>query len=217
MQLVERRPGGGSAGRPRHISGAVLRLGVAAVGPVDGSNHLDRALPHAVAGDLGCERDGALVDAVTDPVRAQPRLANERAAAVAEHEPVGLDLSIRAALLDDLCVLHLEEVGEVRVDLHADRHLHRLGAVVHDLQLLVEPAVADQSPPPHGERRVRIGRARAGNQEELRVEVLQIVRREQLERLPVDRQTADARGSACPGERDRVARTASRRRRRCAR
>ena len=60
--------------------------------------------------------------------------------------------------------------------------------------------VGDRTLPDHGELRVDVDRSRSGNQEEARLEVLQVVDRERIEPLPVHRQHPARQEARVEGE-----------------
>ena len=105
---------------------------------------------------------------------------------VAQPEPTVLDTGVRSARLVQ-GVLDLEQVGEVGRRLDPDRYVHGLGKVIEDRQLFVE-SISNRSLANDGELRVDVGGSGAGNKEEPGFEVLEIVGRERIEPLVVDRQ-----------------------------
>src|SRR6185503_18531052 len=84
-------------------------------------------------------------------------------------------------------VLDLEQVGEVAARIEADAQIHGLVGMVEDRQLLVE-AVADGAAPDHRQLRVDVDRPGAGDEKEARLEVLEVVDRQRIHPLAVDRQ-----------------------------
>ena len=94
-------------------------------------------------------------------------------------------------------VLDLEQVGEVAARRRSRTvEVDRLVLVVEDRQLLVE-AVPDRPLPDHRELGVDVDRPGARDQEEARLEVLQVVDRERVELLAVDRQDPASTGTGC--------------------
>src|SRR5262249_13950451 len=99
-------------------------------------------------------------------------------------------------------VLDLEQVGEVGAGLDADRHVDRVVLVVQDGQLFGE-AFADRPLADLGYLRVHIDGSRSGNEEEPRLEVLQVVRRERVQALAVDGQHPLREEACVVGEQSR--------------
>ena len=105
---------------------------------------------------------------------------------VDETELAALDRArVRPDLLEG--VLDLEQVGEVAIGVDADREVDGLVGVVEDRQLFVE-AIADGALADDRLLRVDVHGARPGNEEEARLEVLEVIRRQRVESLAVDRQ-----------------------------
>jgi hypothetical protein len=118
-----------------------------------------------------------------------------------------LQLRVVLALLHQ-GVLDLEQVGEVSTGVDADEQVDRLVVVVEEGQFLAEP-VADRAPADHRELRVDVHRAGAGDQEEPRLEVVEIVDGQRTEPLAVDREYP---GRDVPGvEREETGRVGGRR------
>src|SRR4029079_103456 len=84
-------------------------------------------------------------------------------------------------------VLDLEQVGEVGVRLDPDREIRRLVAVAEDRELLVE-AVTDRPLQEDRQLRVDVDGAGGRDEEEARLEVLEVIGREGVEPEVVDRQ-----------------------------
>jgi hypothetical protein len=99
-----------------------------------------------------------------------------------------LDGPVEVARFRGLRVLDLEEDGEVGVDGEADLEPDLVRRVVHDGQFLVEAAVSDDPSPLDRQRRVGVGGAGPRDEKELRREILEVVRGEDLEALAVDRE-----------------------------
>ena len=112
------------------------------------------------------------------------RLADVGLALVAEHQTAVVDPAVVLALLLER-VLDLEQVGEVAVGLDAHGQVDRLVVVVEDRELLVE-AAADGALADHRQLGVDVDGAGARDEEEARLEVLQVVDRERVEPLAVD-------------------------------
>ena len=142
-------------------------------------------VPLAVGFDANPEREPLLVHAGA--------LRRRDLRGPAEGPPVvaELELAVRHALrvrpLLRERVLHLEKVGEVAARLDAHREVRGLVGVVQDRQLLVEP-VRDRASPDDRELRVDVHRPRSRHEEEAGLEVLQVVDRERVQALAVDRQ-----------------------------
>ena len=96
-------------------------------------------------------------------------------------------------------VLHLEQVGEVARGVDPDLEVDGLVQVVEDRQLLVE-AIAHGPLADDRQLGVDVHRAGAGNKEEARLEVLQVVDRERVELLAVDRQHPTRQEAGVEGE-----------------
>ena len=105
--------------------------------------------------------------------------ARERAAVVAERRACrsARFARVRALLLER--VLDLEEVGEVAAGVEAHVEVHGLVRVVQDRQLLVE-ARRHRALPDHRELRVDVDGSGPGDEEEARLEVLEVVDRERV-------------------------------------
>ena len=123
--------------------------------------------------------------------RADACLADVVVALVAEHERPVVDAAIALPILRQR-VLDLEQVGEVGVGLEPQGELERIRVVVQHGDVLVEP-VADHTLADHRDRACSLR-----DEEELRVEVIGLVSREDAERLAV-------RGQAPPGQEAGVA------------
>ena len=82
-------------------------------------------------------------------------------------------------------VLDLEQVGEIAGGLHADLEIDSLLVVVEERELLVE-AVAHGPLADHRQLGVDVDGARARDEEEARLEVLQVVGGERVQALAVD-------------------------------
>jgi hypothetical protein len=131
------------------------------------------------------EGETALVD-LPRRRRRDLRRALERLAHVAEEELAVLDPSrVRAFLLER--VLDLEEVREVAARVDPHDQVDRLGVVVQDRQLLVEP-LRDDAAPDDRQLRVDVDGAGAGHEEEARLEVVEVVGRQRVQPLPVHAQ-----------------------------
>ena len=126
------------------------------------------------------EGEALLVD-LHRACRRDPRLARVRVALITEHQTVAFDeVLVRALLLQR--VLDLEQIGEVAAGLDPDLHVDRLLVVVQDRQLLAE-TVADGPLADHRQLGVDVDGAGPRHEEEARLEVLKIVRRQGVETL----------------------------------
>ena len=152
----------------------VLRPGVGAAG-AGGRDHVEVGGPRSLGLDLDLEGQALLVQ-LDGSGRGDGGHPFERLPAVPEHEAFLVDLRVVAPLLDQ-GVLDLEQVGEVAGGIDANGQVGRLLVVVQDRELLVE-AVSDGPPADHRELRVDVDGARARDEEETRLEVLQVVDRE---------------------------------------
>ena len=113
-------------------------------------------------------------------------LAPEGLALVAEMELAVLDPRVVGPELLER-VLDLEQVREVAGGVDPDLEVDGLVLMVEDRQLLVE-AVAHGPLADDRQLGVDVDRAGPGHEEEARLEVLEVVDRERVELLPVDRQ-----------------------------
>lgn len=172
LEVAHHRP------RPATFVRPVLRSSVAFGDGSEPGHHREVGGPLVVCTDGDVEAEAVAVDG-RGLGRRDPRLTNERWALVAQHEAFVFHDRLAHSLLRER-VLDLEQIGEVacRVDPH--REVHRCRAVVQDRQLLVE-AVAHGPPPDHREISVDVDGACARDEEELRLEVLEVVDRQRRE------------------------------------
>jgi hypothetical protein len=112
--------------------------------------------------------------------------AAEGPTVVGEDELSGRDPRRVGSLLLER-VFDLEQVGEIGARLETDAQVDRLVGMVENRQLLVE-AVGDRSLADHGQLRVDVDGASAGDEEEACLEVLKVVDRERIHPLPIERQ-----------------------------
>ena len=161
---------------------------------------IDSGRPLAVRGDLDRERKPLGV-VFRRLARGDGRRPGEWPPVIAERELLSLHLRRVATLLRER-VLHLEQVREIASRVDPDLERYRLVEVIQDRELLVEPG-GDRTLPDHGELRVDVDRSRSRNQEEARLEVLQIVDREWIESLPVHRQHPARQEASVEGEETR--------------
>src|SRR5204863_5900147 len=82
----------------------------------------DAGAERAVGGDVSLHHE-AILRPLCGLTRGDAGLAPELLALVAEHETVWLDSLVKFALLLQL-VFHFEQVGEIRVGLHADGEIY---------------------------------------------------------------------------------------------
>ena len=141
-------------------------------------------LPLPVGRDLDLERQPALLG--LGLVGGDEGLAHEVLSPIAQHEAAVADLAVQLALLLQR-VLHLEDVREIGVRGEVQANPDGLGRVVQHDQVLVD-AVADRALANHRELGVLVDRPRGRVEEELRREVIDVVRGQHLERTPLDRQ-----------------------------
>src|SRR5215217_1090927 len=103
-----------------------------------------------------------------------------------ENQLAALDACRVLALLLER-VLDLEQVREIATRLETNGQLDRFAGMVENGQLLGE-AVADGAPADHRQLRVDVDGPRTRHEEEARLEVLEVVDRERVHSLSVDRQ-----------------------------
>ena len=174
-----------------HVGACLLRVtlvlerstGRAAHVPPD--RHMQVGRPLLVGLHVDREGEAALVHGACLRGR-DPGLAHVSLAAIPEHQPPVVDAGEVLALLLEV-VLDLEEVGKVAGGLDAHLEVDRLVVVIEDRELLVK-AAADGTLTDDRQLGVDVHGPRAGHEEEARLEVLQVVHREGVEALAVDRQ-----------------------------
>ncbi len=112
-----------------------------------------------------------------------PGLAGERFTTIAEHQAIALDPLVEFPLLLER-ILDLEQVSKVSCRLHAHLEVNGLVFVIEDGHLLVE-AVSDGSFANDRQVGIDIDGAGSRNEEELYVEVVEVVRRQNVWTLTV--------------------------------
>ncbi len=186
------------------LTAHVLRPDVRSPGP--GRDHdIEIGRPLALGLDPNRKSQTLLVD-LRGRGRGDRGLARERPPLVTEQQPPVLDPRVVAPFLLKR-ILDLEQVGEIAGCVDPDLEVDRLRVVIQDRQFLVE-AVADGAPPDHGQLGIDVDRPRARNEEEARLEVLQVVDRERIEPLAVHCQ--DPRREEAVVEREETGRVGER-------